>query len=105
MAKGRQPGATNKIKKPEFVRAYEKFRRKFKLDPVESLFAFAAGKDSEGVQIPGITTELMYRACKDLVTTRFAPATVAKFEDAQLQQDLFDSGVDNKIIFGLSDAA
>ena len=98
-------GSPNKIKKPEFVRAYEKFRRKFKLDPVESLFAFAAGMDSLGQAIPGITVELQYRACKDLVTTRFAPGTVAKFEDAQLQQDLFDSGVDNKIIFGLNQDA
>ena len=94
-------GSPNKIKKPEFVRMYEKFRRKFNLDPVAALFAFAAGHDEEGVQIPGITTELMYRACKDLVSIRFAPATVAKFEEAQLQQDLFDSGADNKVIFGL----
>ena len=102
---GRPAGSSNKIKKPEFVRAYEKFRRKFKLDPVESLFCFAKGVDRDGVAIPGCTVELQYRACKDLVTTRFAPATVARFEDAQLQQDLFDSGADNKVVFGLDQHA
>ena len=101
----RPTGSTNKIKKPEFVRMYEKFRRKFKLDPVECLYRFAAGVNEAGVEDPLITMELRYRACKDLVTTRFAPATVAKFEDAQLQQDLFDSGVDNKVVFGLDSAA
>lgn len=98
-------GSPNKIKKPEFVRMYEKFRRKFKLDPVEALYRFAAGLDAQGQADPLITMELQYRACKDLVMTRYAPATVAKFEDAVLQQDLFDSGIDNKVIFGLSDAA
>ena len=98
-------GTKNKIKKPEFVRLYDKFRRQFKLDPVEALYRFAAGIDAEGNRDTGITTELMYRACKDLVSIRFAPAVVAKFEDAQLQQDMFDSGADNKVVFGISDAA
>ena len=97
----RPPGSKNKIKKPEFIREYEKFRRQFKLDPVAALFAFAKGETAEGNAVPGITAELMYRACRDLVTARYAQATVAKFEEAQLQQDLFDSGVDNKIVFGL----
>jgi hypothetical protein len=99
---GRPQGAKDsqpRIKKPEFVRLYNRFKRKYDLDPVAALFEFANGSAE------GCTAELRYRACKDLVVTRYAPATVAKFEEAQLQQDLFDAGTDQKIVFGLGNAA
>jgi len=102
MPGGRPKGSRDtkkRVKKPEFVALYNRFKRRYKLDPVEALFEFANGSAE------GCTAELRYRAIKDLVVTRYAPATVAKFEEAQLQQDLFDSGADQKIVFGLGNAA
>ena len=103
MAIGRPAGSKNKFKKPEFVALYSRYRRKYKLDPVEALFQFASGVDHEGEKIPDCSIELQYRATKDLVTTRFAAATVAKYDEAVMQQDLFDQGAEQRIVFGVGD--
>jgi hypothetical protein len=102
MTMGRPPGSTNKFKKPEFVVAYNKYKRKYKTDPVEALFQFSIGKTESGEVIP---LELQYRATKDLVTTRFAPATVAKYDEAVMQQDMFDTAAGDKLVFGVQSAA
>jgi len=102
MAMGRPKGSKNKFKKPEFVAQYERYKRRYKLDPVEALFQFAAGRTADGVAIPECTLDLQYKATKDLVATRFAAATVAKYDEAVLQQDMFDVGTDQRIVFGVA---
>lgn len=101
---GRPAGSGNKFKKPDFIIAFDKYRRKYKVDPVEALFQFSVGKDADGVDME-IPVELRYRATKDLVTTRYSPATIATFDQAVMQQDMFDKGADQKIVFGVPNAA
>jgi hypothetical protein len=98
---GRPVGSGNKFKKPDFVRMYERFRRRYKTDPVEMLFQFSTGK-VDGETIP---MELRYRATKDLVITRYAPATVAKYDEAIMQQDMFETAAGDKLVFGVQSAA
>ena len=104
MAMGRPKGSRNKFKKPEFIQLYERYRRRYKIDPVEALFQFSVGRDADGVTIPDLPLELQYRATKDLVSTRFAASTVAEYDQAILQQDLFSANADTKILFGVPNA-